>query len=160
MRECRSCQESKPISDFRPLKGGVYHTRMCKPCLYAQAISCADRPEVKSVRRKRHYRTNTQKEKLNAKTWAKSNPQAKTSHNRARQKKLSTLVPLKQSDWEKVLAEQGSKCLRCGSPDITVDHIVPISKGGTNAKGNLQPLCSPCNSQKGVSTTDYRRQLS
>jgi len=29
-----------------------------------------------------------------------------------------------------------------------VDHIVPLARGGTNAKANLQPLCHTCHSRK------------
>ena len=31
----------------------------------------------------------------------------------------------------------------------TIDHIVPISRGGDNRYSNLQAMCRPCNSRKG-----------
>jgi 5-methylcytosine-specific restriction endonuclease McrA len=44
-------------------------------------------------------------------------------------------------------------CTSCGSPGtavnpLTVDHIVPLSKGGTNARENLMVLCYRCNRTK------------
>jgi hypothetical protein len=45
-----------------------------------------------------------------------------------------------------VLAEAAQKCRACGSKDrLEIDHIRPISKGGTGTKGNLQVLCVKCN---------------
>jgi 5-methylcytosine-specific restriction endonuclease McrA len=47
--------------------------------------------------------------------------------------------------------------LRCGVvEDLTVDHIVPLALGGSNAIENIQPLCHDCNGIKGCETTDYR----
>jgi 5-methylcytosine-specific restriction endonuclease McrA len=41
-------------------------------------------------------------------------------------------------------------CLLCGALDrLTIDHIVPVSKGGTNSLSNLQVLCNDCNIKKG-----------
>ena len=50
--------------------------------------------------------------------------------------------------WNAKLESLGHKCVKCGSDEVTVDHIVPVSKGGTNHIDNLQPLCRPCNSGK------------
>ena len=42
------------------------------------------------------------------------------------------------------------RCLFCGSTErLEVDHIKPVSKGGTNDLRNLQCLCAPCNRKKG-----------
>jgi hypothetical protein len=43
---------------------------------------------------------------------------------------------------------KGLPCIGCGKPSNTIDHIIPLSKGGTNDPSNLQPMCSRCNSRK------------
>ena len=51
---------------------------------------------------------------------------------------------------------------RCGNCDtvneLTVDHVMPLSKGGPDSFGNWQILCGPCNVTKGATTVDYRNQ--
>lgn len=55
------------------------------------------------------------------------------------------------------LEEYGHRCYKCGSyHKICEDHIIPISKGGTDDPDNKQLLCFSCNSSKGVSKRDYR----
>ena len=48
---------------------------------------------------------------------------------------------------------QGGHCALCQThlqvEHLTIDHIVPRSKGGTDHQDNLQLLCLPCNSRKG-----------
>lgn len=52
-------------------------------------------------------------------------------------------------DIVRITERQEGLCACCGSPDgLTIDHIVPISKGGSNWPSNLQMLCRPCNSKK------------
>jgi HNH endonuclease len=48
-----------------------------------------------------------------------------------------------------VWKRDGFKCVKCGSDeDLTVDHIHPRSKGGSDDMTNLQTLCRGCNSRK------------
>lgn len=42
----------------------------------------------------------------------------------------------------------GATCIDCGNPADTVDHIIPISKGGPHAGWNLAPMCRHCNERK------------
>ena len=58
---------------------------------------------------------------------------------------------------ESVFNRDGRKCLRCGSTDdLSIDHVVPLAKLGTNDPDNLQTLCKRCNASKGDATKDYR----
>nr|WP_302578297.1 HNH endonuclease [Methanobrevibacter arboriphilus] len=48
-------------------------------------------------------------------------------------------------------------CLCCGiQTDLSIDHIVPRSSGGSNDMSNLQTLCRSCNSAKSDKYVDYR----
>lgn len=48
-----------------------------------------------------------------------------------------------------VLATQGAVCWICGDTATTADHVVPRSKGGDDAAGNLRPACQSCNGRRG-----------
>jgi 5-methylcytosine-specific restriction endonuclease McrA len=42
------------------------------------------------------------------------------------------------------------RCIACGARNnLTVDHLIPRSKGGTNDITNLVTRCEPCNRAKG-----------
>lgn len=52
--------------------------------------------------------------------------------------------------WKRRLAK--GVCHYCGQKtppkELTMDHIVPISRGGRSTKGNLVPCCKECNNKK------------
>lgn len=55
------------------------------------------------------------------------------------------------SDEVKIFVWQrdGGKCVKCGGHEnLEYDHIIPISKGGSNTERNIQLLCEKCNRSK------------
>jgi 5-methylcytosine-specific restriction endonuclease McrA len=50
-----------------------------------------------------------------------------------------------------VLARDGWTCQYCGSnrPSLTVDHVIPRSRGGESVWENIVASCAPCNRKKG-----------
>jgi 5-methylcytosine-specific restriction endonuclease McrA len=58
---------------------------------------------------------------------------------------------LRDSQWWKRRLAKGicHYCNRQTPPkELTMDHIVPISRGGTSYKGNVVPCCKECNRAK------------
>ena len=58
---------------------------------------------------------------------------------------------LRRSQWWKRRLGCG-RCHYCGRStpprELTMDHVVPIVRGGTSQKGNVVPCCKECNSRK------------
>jgi hypothetical protein len=53
-----------------------------------------------------------------------------------------------------VWARDGGRCTDCGSTnEIQYDHVIPVSRGGSNEPANIQILCGPCNRRKGASVS-------
>lgn len=77
-----------------------------------------------------------------------------------RQRVAAAGRPYTGAEWEVLKAQYNYRCLQCGrsEPDITLtfDHVVPLTKGGTNDITNGQPLCGPCNSRKHTQVIDLR----
>jgi hypothetical protein len=65
-------------------------------------------------------------------------------------------------EWVDLCNKYENKCLACGKTGVqlTADHIVPVSGGGSNYIYNIQPLCRSCNCSKSTKTIDYRNQSS
>lgn len=45
--------------------------------------------------------------------------------------------------------QHGGRCVYCGDEADSVDHVIPVSRGGPDALRNLAPACRPCNASKG-----------
>lgn len=91
--------------------------------------------EINSIARKKYSKTEKGKEKIRELKYIRRNKKA---------------GKLDLQAWNEKLERLDYKCQICGTRErITIDHIIPLTKGGTNHIDNLQPLCHSCNSSKG-----------
>lgn len=89
----------------------------------------------------KRWRSNNLAWREKAKLWA---------HNRrARIAKSGGAFTVKE--WTDLCRKYHHRCAMCHKKrKLTQDHIIPLSKGGSNFISNIQPLCHSCNSKKGA----------
>lgn len=109
--------------------------------------------------RKSWIENNQDKKKQYSRNYAEAHPEMiNLSSKRRRALQQEVVGTFTKDEWEDVLKKYDYQCLKCrkGNIKLTIDHVVPLSRGGTNFITNIQPLCAPCNSSKGTKTIDYR----
>lgn len=82
--------------------------------------------------------------------WRAANPEKRAAiRARRRARLLGAEGSHTAQEWRDKCAEYGGLCAYCGEPKkLTRDHVVPISKGGTDHIANIVPACASCNSKK------------
>lgn len=156
---CRKCHE-KPLviglCHICNLEKKLYYGSgtVCASC-YAQFVQpkhmCAKCGEVeKSMIRLENGH-------LCRRCWNKL-PRRRAQNFIDRQKRRASELPsLSIEEWRRVMNSTMWTCFYCGqyiggdSEYRTIDHIVPISKGGLTVPENLVPCCRGCNSSKNAS---------
>lgn len=109
--------------------------------------------------RKLYYEVNRQKAIADALAWQREYPEAnRLKCCKRRALKYANTPPeemLIYEEWMTILAEAAGHCSYCGREDkLTLDHIVPLSRGGKHSKDNVVPACSHCNFSKGTKTVE------
>lgn len=110
----------------------------------------------------------------NQRNWRKQNPGKSVAYVQAYNKRHPEMVTKSSrkrreifkgiegtftlEEWTSICDRHENKCLWCGKSSIklTIDHVIPISKGGSNYASNLQPLCARCNAKKNNRILDFR----
>jgi hypothetical protein len=59
--------------------------------------------------------------------------------------------PIAERVRHEVWRRDGGRCVDCGSGfRLEFDHIIPVSRGGSNTARNIELRCEPCNRRKGA----------
>jgi 5-methylcytosine-specific restriction endonuclease McrA len=90
--------------------------------------------------------------KARYKRWSEANPEHVLANIRRRQaRKKDAEGHHTGTEIKALFRRQGGKCVYCRTPlkkGYHADHIIPISKGGSNWISNIQLTCSDCNHRK------------
>jgi 5-methylcytosine-specific restriction endonuclease McrA len=169
---CYGCQTSKLVVEFyrcagRP-DGRQTQCRVCKDQANRQWVTNNPKPpKPKVVRPKKVltraqineryrelYAANPVKYRLKTKKWRDANPdKVRASLHVQRSKRLQAEGTFTQAEWRKKKAEYGNRCAYClRGGRLTVHHVIPLSKGGSNWICNIVPTCLSCNCSIGAKT--------
>lgn len=111
-------------------------------------------------------RNNPEAKKRISKKWKKLNPENCRNNLRLRRaRKAGASGSYTENDLSEIISLQKNKCAYCRiefslNRTRTLDHIIALSRGGSNDRRNLQFLCKSCNSSKRAQDPiDYARKI-
>ena len=83
---------------------------------------------------------------------------AKQEETETKKKERRSRKKFDTSDFKSIGERDGFNCAFCGTyEDLEVDHVIPVSKGGSNDLDNLQLLCKTCNTSKGAKPNELAK---
>jgi 5-methylcytosine-specific restriction endonuclease McrA len=106
----------------------------------------------KQIAKTREWRArNPEAAALGSKSWRKRNADSVRLYVHKRRARLrdGNSPGFTGSEWRALCESFDGRCAYCFAPGaLTIDHVVPISRGGRHELSNVAPACKPCNSAK------------
>ncbi len=126
-------------------------------------IWTANNKERVDASKRSYYERGREEVLARSKKWVEDNPekvrQAKTNNlRRRRAARHASCGNFTVEEFKELCESYGNRCLACGDSKATLeaDHVVPLTRGGSDNISNIQPLCGSCNRKKFVNIVDYR----
>jgi len=161
---CRACELAynrkwqKENPEKRKAQNRRYYRRnKDKVNAYARKWA-AEHPKKRKEIERRARQKHRERDRIRKMRWRHANPgKSREMGNRRRALELDADGDYTAKEWRRLCRFYDNRCLACGlKKKLEVDHVVPLTKGGSNDLSNLQPLCRSCNSKKGTKIIDYR----
>ena len=104
---------------------------------------------------RRWYRKNANKVAEKTKKWRQENPDKRKDFRHKRRAKVFGGMPATcSSKIKEMKSKKVGSCSYCGvvmeTINLTIDHVIPLSRGGKHSPDNLAFACRSCNSSKGA----------
>jgi len=136
--------------------------RIANPEKFREAYQSYRAANIEKVResQRMYHRLQPDKSREQLRNYRKNHPEKaraliiRSGHIR-RARMRGILGSYTAAEWQQRLAEFDGQCAYCGSgKTIGIDHVMPLSRGGTNVIENIVPACKSCNCSKGAKTVE------
>ena len=112
---------------------------------------------------RRYRERNPDRARRNFKEWRAANKDrvALYDHNKKVKRRAAIGVDkVTLAEWREIKEKHQPRCAYCGEKrPLTMDHVVPLSKGGRHIAENIAPACKLCNSRKtNMSVIDFAQE--
>jgi 5-methylcytosine-specific restriction endonuclease McrA len=175
-KSCRTCGENKNVEEFS-IAYGTYRRPHCKTCQAQKAKRDYQiNPTVRERRLKGNldyfYRNrdqlvedmrtrraqNPERDRQRSRDYRKNNPETITKLSRLSKLRRRSAIGFFTEDQLRARIDfYGGRCYLCSRDweslpvkQKHIDHVIPVSRGGTNWPANLRPACEQCNLRKGT----------
>ena len=157
-KQCYRCGTIKPITEFNKKsnkKDGLHH--LCKVCHRTQSREAYGRRREAHIVHMSAWKKNNRERarEIDRAGYWRNKERKITMHvdaNRKRRARIHTNVVDAGITMSKVYTRDKGICVICKEPcpkgDASLDHVIPLSKGGSHTWGNIQLAHFNCNSQK------------
>ena len=144
-------------------RGKSYVMPECKQCEIERSTQWNKNNRIRTNHYKKKWRKkNPDKIKKYMRKWRDKNHEIDKIHQRNNQhkrraiKRKTSVGPVPSRDF--ILKQQGGVCNYCkiegDEVEWHLDHVIPLSRGGSHTEDNVQVLCRSCNQSKGNKLPD------
>ncbi len=179
-KTCTLCHQTKELSQFyrQASRSKDGHASRCKVCSEAHnknyrathpqtatrmreylSVYRADHRLEHLLAGRRYYQEHREELLQKALHYQRDHPEVVSTRNRNRLAREHTALGSHTTEEFLILCKYMEwRCTYCGCDltltTVTADHMIPLSRGGSNAIDNLTPSCLSCNASKGAKTVE------